>query len=86
MDYSPPGFSVHGILQVRILEWIAMPSSRDLPDSGIKPACLMSPESKRGDNFLGVLSRNWFWPFVSDFDQPGCHLYSLEKALERTRF
>ena len=21
MDYSPPGFSVHGILQVRILEW-----------------------------------------------------------------
>ena len=24
----PPGFSVHGILQVRILEWVAMPSSR----------------------------------------------------------
>ena len=21
MDYSPPGFSVHGISQVRILEW-----------------------------------------------------------------
>ena len=28
MDYSPPGFSVHGILQARIQEWIAMPSSR----------------------------------------------------------
>ena len=28
MDYSPPGFSVHGILQVNILEWVAMPSSR----------------------------------------------------------
>ena len=28
MDYSPPGFSVHGILQARILEWVAMPSSR----------------------------------------------------------
>ena len=28
MDYSPPGFSVHGILQTRILEWVAMPSSR----------------------------------------------------------
>ena len=28
MDYSPPGSSVHGILQVRILEWAAMPSSR----------------------------------------------------------
>jgi len=28
MDYSPPGSSVHGILQARILEWIAMPSSK----------------------------------------------------------
>ena len=25
---SPPGFSVHGILQARTLEWVAMPSSR----------------------------------------------------------
>ena len=25
MDYSPPGSSVHGILQTRILEWVAMP-------------------------------------------------------------
>ena len=28
MDCSPPGSSVHWILQVRILEWVAMPSSR----------------------------------------------------------
>ena len=28
MDCSPPGSSVHGILQARILEWVAMPSSR----------------------------------------------------------
>ena len=26
-DCSPPGSSVHGILQARILEWVAMPSS-----------------------------------------------------------
>ena len=25
---SPPGSSVHGILQVRILEWVAMPFSK----------------------------------------------------------
>ena len=24
MDCSPPGFSVHGIFQVRILEWVAI--------------------------------------------------------------
>ena len=28
MDCSPPGSSVHGILWARILEWVAMPSSR----------------------------------------------------------
>ena len=28
MDCSPPDSSVHGILQARILEWIAMSSSR----------------------------------------------------------
>ena len=28
MDCSPPGFSVRGTLQARILEWVAMPSSR----------------------------------------------------------
>ena len=37
MDGSTPGSSVQGILQARILEWVAMPSSRDLPDPGIKP-------------------------------------------------
>ena len=28
MDCSPPGSSVHWILQARLLEWVAMPSSR----------------------------------------------------------
>ena len=28
MDYRPPDFSVHGIFQSRILEWIAIPFSR----------------------------------------------------------
>ena len=42
IDCSPPGSSVHGILQARILEWIAMSSSRDLPDPGINPASPVS--------------------------------------------
>ena len=29
VDCSPPGFSVHGILQARILEWVSVPSSRE---------------------------------------------------------
>ena len=33
-----PGSSVPGILQARILEWVATPSLGDLPDTGIEPA------------------------------------------------
>ena len=37
MDYSPPGPSVHGILQATMLPWVAMPSPGNLPDLGIEP-------------------------------------------------
>ena len=37
VDCSPPDSSVHGILQARILEWIAISFSGDLSDPGIKP-------------------------------------------------
>ena len=43
MDCSLPGPSVHGILQARILEWIAISSPGDLPDPGIEPMSLTSP-------------------------------------------
>ena len=36
-DCSPPGFSVNGIFQARILQWIAYSFSRDLPNPGIEP-------------------------------------------------
>ena len=41
MDYNPPGSSVHGILQARILEWVAISLSGDLPDPEIKPRSLV---------------------------------------------
>ena len=41
MDCGPPGSSVHGILQARTLEWVAIPSSPgDLPDAEIEPVFL----------------------------------------------
>ena len=39
MDYSLPGSSVHGILQARILELIAILSSMGLSELGIQPEC-----------------------------------------------
>ena len=44
MDCSPPSFSVHGILQARILEWVAVPSSRGSSQPGERTwvSCLAS--------------------------------------------
>ena len=38
MDCSPPGSSVHGISQARILEWVDTSFSEDLRKPGVKPA------------------------------------------------
>ena len=43
MDHSPPGSSVHGILQERILEWVLCPPPGDLLNPGIKLMSLMFP-------------------------------------------
>ena len=37
MDYSLPGSSVHGILQARILAWVAVSPSGDFPGPGTEP-------------------------------------------------
>ena len=42
MDCRPPGSSVHGILQARILEWVAMPSSGVFQTQGLNPHLLLS--------------------------------------------
>ena len=36
MDSSPPGSSVNGILQAKVLEWVSFPSPGDLPDPGME--------------------------------------------------
>ena len=52
MDCSPPGSSVHGILQAEILEWLPFPSPGDLPDPGLKSG---SPTLQM-DFFFNLLS------------------------------
>ena len=37
MDFRTPGFSVHGILQARMLEWVSMPSSRGIFPTRAQP-------------------------------------------------
>ena len=64
MNCSLLGSSVYGILQARILEWVAMPSSRGFPDPGMEPRsptlqadCLLSePPGKPKNTGVGSLS------------------------------
>ena len=42
MDCCPSGSSVHGILQVRIVEWVVIHLPGDLPDPGIESMSLTS--------------------------------------------
>ena len=45
MDCSPPGSSIHGISQARVVQWVAISSPGDLPDPATEPAFLTSPAS-----------------------------------------
>ena len=46
MNCSPPGSSVHGILQARILEWVAMPSSRESSQPRVRIHIFATPALK----------------------------------------
>ena len=52
IDCSPPGSSVHGILQARILEWVAMPFS------SWSPTITSQLQNKEGRRELRLL---WVW-------------------------
>ena len=64
MHCSPPDSSVHGVLQARILEWVAMPASRGFPNPWIKPrspavqadSLLSEPPGKPKNTGVGSLS------------------------------
>ena len=61
MDCSPPGSSVHGILQARILEWVAISSSRGSFRSRDSNLHLISPALAAGfftTNYYSHLTEN----------------------------
>ena len=47
-DCSPPGSSVHWILQARILDFLPCPPPEDFPNPGIELTSLMSPALTSG--------------------------------------
>ena len=72
MDCSLPGSSVHGVLHARILEWVAMPSSRGSPQLGDQTwvSCnagwLFTVWTTREARYACMLSRfSHVWLFVT---------------------
>ena len=70
MDSSLPGSSVHGILQARILEWIAMPFSRgsSRPRKAVFPVVMYGCESwtiKKAERLRTDASELWCWRRLS---------------------
>jgi len=61
MDHSPPDSSVYGILQARILEWIAMPYSRDLSDPGMEVKSLRLLHWQEGSSPLAPPGKPSSW-------------------------
>ena len=74
IDYSLPVSSVHGILQARILEWVAIPSSR----GSSKPRDQTQVSNTAGGFFTVWATREaqgWWFPFLSSFllwSSPAC--------------
>ena len=68
MDCGPPGSSVPGIFQERILEWVAFPSPGDLPHPGIEPGSPSLQVDSLPSEPSGKPTGNSFWenPLVSE--------------------
>ena len=48
MDYSPPGPAIYGILQARILEWVATPFSKGFSSPRDQTAFPVAPSLAGG--------------------------------------
>ena len=57
MDCSPPGSSVHGILQARLLEWVAIPFSRGILRTQGSDLCILTSPALAGGFF--TTSATW---------------------------
>ena len=63
MDCSPPGSSVLGILHTRILEWVAMSSSRgSFPPRDRTHLSCSSCIVGRGSSVVPWISSKWYYP------------------------
>ena len=63
MDCRPPGCSIHGIFQARILQWVATSSSRGSPQPRDKRWCPASQADSLPSESPGMptMRKTWVW-------------------------
>ena len=95
MDCSPPGSSVHGILQARTLQWVAMPSSRrsSRPKDQTQVSCIAGGffpvwATREAQHTLKLpfkgLRRNWRQSFRNQWQtESHCKMLSILQCLGR---
>ena len=67
MDCSPPGSSVHGIFQARVLEWVSIPSSRGSCIPELQINFLLKPPQTEAEACFPSLSKNYI---VAEKERP----------------
>ena len=84
MDCDTTGSSAHGILQTRILEWVAMPSSRDLPTLSFKKWSIRSGTLEIRKRHQELLSSCRSWRIFGDLSKCGlCGAGVAEAGVDR---
>ena len=88
MDHSPPGSSVHWILQARMLEWVAYPFSRGTsrPRNQTGVSCIADEfftSWVTQEAWHKVVSKEQHWrPWKGELDWTTCHVV-LEKQVKQ---
>ena len=89
MDFSPPSSSVHGILQARILDWVAIPFSKTIlcprnPTPGLYPEKTTIQKDICTPMFTAAVftvARTWEQPKCSSAEEwikEIWHVYTIE--------
>ena len=90
MDSSLTGSSVHGILQARILEWVVVPFSRDLPNldwswvshiAGVFFTIWATREALKTRNIYGIIFSDLLHRECSKEKQLLCNIWHIYQVL-----
>ena len=88
--WTPPGSSVHGILQARILEWVAMPFSRgssqptqQWQDDSTENEQKIQTDNSQKKLYTRIIISNWKKHSTHQWPSGKCKLKSQLKLLAR---